>query len=391
MPKIPRNADRPIPRGYGYVVPRSGHWQARWPVTGPDGRRRYESETFGTEDAAYDHLLAIGRKRRDGQYIEPRDRTVAQLVEDWLRRGRHKWQPATHATYRHLADTHVLPALGSLRAHAVTTPRLQHWIDGLVDAGRLAPATISNIRLVVTGAFGHAAKLGILPRNPAIGLELPARRRSTIATWSGADIQRVYHAVASDPFWSALYRTALSTGMRPGELRALTWADVDMGRGLVTVRRSMTRDLDYRPVVGQETKTGRARGVTLTDDTRAALARWRLEQKRRRLAAPQWEDTDLIFTRADGRFLPQTTWQRYHAELMTRASVPRITLHGLRHTVATLLLERNVHPKIVSDLLGHSSVQMTLDRYSHVSVDIQRAAAQGLEDAISGDAEAATT
>ncbi|MGD9713612.1 MAG: tyrosine-type recombinase/integrase [Thermomicrobiales bacterium] len=377
----PQQPNRTLPWGYGRIVQRGRRFHARWQEEQPDGTWKERALAFTTCDEAEDHLRAIGRRRRDGQYIEPMDRTIQDIVLEWLRRGKLRWQPSTWATYGQLAEKHVLPHIGAHPAHTITTPRLQHWIDQLVNEG-LSPSYVGNARLIITGAYKQAVRGGVLRENPALGLELPTRRRSKITTWTPTEAQLFLGVVAAHPLWHALYRLALTTGLRPGELRALQWSDVDVNRGLITVRRTMTRDAQYHPVVGERTKTDQVRGVTLSSETARALGIWRTEQKRQRLAVLTWHDSDLVFTRADGRFIAQTSWQRVHQENCEKAGVPRITLHSLRHTVATIMLEQNVHPKIVSDLLGHSSIQMTLDRYSHVSTDLQRQSIDALESAL---------
>jgi len=163
--------------------------------------------------------------------------------------------------------------------------------------------------------------------------------------------------------------------LRPGELRALQWRDVDFENATLTVQRTISRDTAGHVTPGDTTKTGKIRAIALTPSTLDALLAWRSVQKVRSL-------DDWIFTTPRGAYLPLTSLQRLHADVIRRAGVPAIRLHDLRHTAATLLLEQNVHPKIVSDILGHASIQTTIDVYSHTSVDLQRDTLNRLDDVL---------
>lgn len=371
--------------GEGTIAPQpNGKWLARWWEPQPGGAKRKRGRVFDDYDAAQDHLRTIHRQIRDEQFAPTVTLTVRQIVEQWLERGKARWKPATHASYRQRAHKHVIPALGAIRADALTTPRVQHWVDGLVRAGMDA-ATIDGLHRVLNGALKEAVRIGIIDRNPATGTTRPPVLIRAVEHWTGAEVMRVLAAIGDDPMWRALYRLAVTTGMRPGELRALTWADIDLDKRVLVVKRTMTKDAAGLVVIGATTKTGRSRVNVLTESAVRDLAAWRTAQKARQLAAAVWHRNDLVFDRGDGRFLPQTTWQHYHDALIARTGVRAITLHGMRHTNATLDMEAGVHPKIVSERLGHRNIQTTLDRYSHVSLDLQKAAADALDRRLFGD------
>jgi integrase len=225
-------------------------------------------------------------------------------------------------------------------------------------------------------------RLGALPANPVTDTRAPARARSERATWTETQVAAVLTAVRDDPRYHALYLVALTTGVRPGELRALMWSDLDADRGVLTVRRSMTRTDTFRHIIGDGTKTGRRRTIALPAVTVAALATCRADQRQRQIAAPAWRDLGVIFDRGDGNPIPQQTLASVHDRTAARAGVPRITVHGMRHTFATIALANGVHPKIVAEILGHSSIGTTLDIYSHVSVDMQRSVIDSLAERI---------
>jgi integrase len=167
--------------------------------------------------------------------------------------------------------------------------------------------------------------------------------------------------------------------MRRGELLGLRWDDVDLDRGVLAVRRTLGRGQDGRWEIGSpKTKSGR-RSIALPPSARESLQRYRLRQLERRLAlGPAWQDEGNVFTNETGGPLHVNRLAYRFTKLIERARVPRIRFHDLRHTSATLLLAQGVHPKIVQERLGHAKISMTLDRYSHVTMDLPRQAANAL-------------
>lgn len=379
MAKKPRNPSRELPWGAGDIRARGAGYQARW--IDPDGTRH--SRQFATADEANDFLRERWRNRRDGRHVTAANLTVADLVRDWLDRGRDDWRPTTYATNRRYADNHAIPAVGSIRADQLDTMQAQRWVDRMRREG-VSAHVIANSTRVVSSAYRQAMQLGIVAANPIANTKRPPIRKPDIATWTASDIARVDAALADDPMWQALYRVALTTGMRPGELRALRWDDVDFDAGRIAIRRTITRDADDRIIVGSTTKTGRERIVTLSPAAAESLKRWRTDQRLVRMAARRWDRAGYVFTGNDGGPAGQTTWQRRHAALIAQTGVPRITAHGLRHTFATLALERGTHIKIVQEILGHQSVETTLNRYAHPSSDLRDAAANALDAALFG-------
>lgn len=368
--------------------------QAAWWETQPGGKRRLRRQSFSHADAdvardeAEDFLRQRRRDRRDGRYLAPTDMTVEDVVLAHIERGKGRWKESTYATYRQRAFSRIIPFLGSVRVVELTTARIQYWIDMCAREGSHAKTLEESVRLL-SGALKSAARLGIVRHNEAQGVEVPTAEPTPHRTWTNAHIAQVLATAATEPMEHALYRVALFTGARPGELRALMWDDIDVDRGVLHIRRTITRDANNHEIVGTTTKTKRNRAVALPPTVLAALKTWKVEQARRQLAAPAWDPGHFVFTGKRGQFLGATTWQRYQERLAKRAGVPYVGLHELRHTNATVELAAGTHPKIVSDRLGHKKIETTLNLYSHVSADLQRAAADALEARI--EAATATT
>jgi integrase len=318
---------------------------------------------------------------------------VLDLVNQYLERGESRWEPNTDATYCQRTRGCIERQLGSVRVRDLDTARVQHWVDHLDGS----PRSIAGAVAILSGAFREAVRLRIVEHSPVTGVSLPRIERATHRTWTTGDIARVLAAVATDPMYHALYRLALVSGMRPGELLGLTWDAVDLDRRdqqgdpdpVVRVQRTMTRDRLGRVVPGTDTKTGQHPTIALPESAAAALRAWRTEQKRIRLATTGWEDRGAVFTGRTGKHLAHASWYQRHKAICGAAKVPAITLHELRHTNATVELEAGTHPLIVSNRLGHRKTQTTLDLYSHVSPELHRTATAALEQRI--DAALANT
>jgi integrase len=352
-------------------------WQARWVELDARGVERRRARTFPTKDQAMDHLRKIRRERQAGQYVPESTATVADLTAEYLERARRQWKSNTYSTNRSLHQRLICPHIGSVRVVTLTPRRLQLWVDTLARAG-VGPSAIRNAYSIVSASLARAARLGLIDRSPAAGIELPGIRSTERVTWTIPQVRAVLDALAGDAKLLAFYSLAIATGMRPGELRALQWRDVDLTAQAITVRRTITRGEDDREVIGTTTKTGRSRTVIIPAFVAAHLTSWRREQVRQRLAHPHWIDGDLVFDRGDGQFIPGTTVQRIHDRVTASAGVPRIRLHDLRHTYATLEFAHGTNPRIVAERLGHASIAMTLDLYTHVSLDTQHTAAEAM-------------
>ena len=351
-------------------------FQARW--YDADGTRPGEhAKTFPTRDAAEDHLRAIRRAKRDGRYRPPSAMTVSDLVAEYVDRAASRISERTVLTYRARARRMIDPTIGRRALDGLAPLDVQRWIDALGRQG-FAPSTVHAAVAVLMGALREAALLGITDRHLGQGVRRPALGRPTATVWTEAEARRVLAAVRDDPIYGALYHLALATGMRPGELRALKWADVDLDAGVVTVRRTISKGADGSEVIADRTKSKRPRAVAVAPPIAERLRWHKARQAERRLASDRWRDAGVVFDGGDGHWIWQGPWQRWHRAMCARVGVPVIRCHDLRHTSATLELATGTHPRVVSERLGHSTVTMTLDRYTHVSHETQRVAAEAL-------------
>jgi integrase len=231
------------------------------------------------------------------------------------------------------------------------------------------------------GALAQAVRWQLLSVNAAAAVRPPKAERPEIASPDAGKVAAVLDAARGSRLYVPL-AVAASTGLRRGELLALRWSEVDLDGGSLRVTASLQRagaDLVFLP---PKTDRGR-RTVGLPPATVALLRRHRKEQLERRvLLGEAWQDFDLVIERGDGGAFPPDSLPRDWYRLVRRIGLPELRLHDLRHAYATRLLEASVHPKVVSEALGHSSVSFTMDTYQHLMPTMQETATQAIERAL---------
>lgn len=361
----------------------------KWLVTvelGRDvtGRRRRHCSTHATEDAAKKAESIARAKVATDSWVSETEMTVDAYLERWLKHRKRDLTYATHLTYKQRIAGRVRDQLGLVKLKRIRPTHIADLEAKLYDAG-LSATTVRKYRMMLHAAFGTAVTWGLIAKNPVHGLS-PIREDTPEVRWFSASEQ----AALLDTAWSGykgrtnrLYLPcllALATGMRRGELLALRWADIDFAHNRVTVRRGLQKSEDG-PTYRTGGKGGKGRVVALPETLAPLLTAHREEQARIRVTAgAAWEDADLVFADPRGAPWDLDGFQSSFRRLRERAKLPAdIHFHCLRHTFATELLLAGVHPKIVSEALGHASVRMTLDRYSHAIPHLQTEAAALLD------------
>jgi integrase len=308
--------------------------------------------------------------------------SFGDFVRTWLTVVRPAVRPGTWRRYEQYARLHAVPALGELSLCDVTPLDLQLLYADRVAAG-CSPTSVRHLHRLLHRVFVDAVRWGAAPDNPVKRASPPRVPRHEIQPLTAEQARQLLVGARGERN-EALYVVALTTGMRQGELLALRWADVDLDRRRLAVRGSLHRGAGGGWTI-QEPKTARSRRpVVLAPLAVRALTEHRGRQDAERQSAGGWEDNDLVFPNRVGRPLAnQNLIRRDFHPLLARLGLPRIRFHDLRHTAATLLLQQGVHPKIVSELLGHTDVGITLDLYSHVTPAMHEAAVLALGDLLS--------
>jgi integrase len=365
------------------IIKRGNRYAVRLDLgRGPDGKRtfRYHSG-YATKRAAQQARTELLGALERSSYVVPDKTTVADYLRgQWLPVVQTRLRPGTWVEYRRKAETHLIPAIGQVPLQQLTTAMLNALYQQLLDRG-VGARTVQYVHATIRKALNDAVRWGLLVRNPAHHAAAPRPRRTELRTWTAGELRWFLEFVHGDRLYAAWQLAAL-TGMRRGEVLGLRWADLDLEAGWLSVRQTLVV-VDNQPQVS-EPKTARGRRrIALDANTVAALRSHHTAQTAERLAAgPGWANRGLVFTRPDGAPLHPEYVRRLFDRLLHRAVLPRIHLHDLRHTHATLALQAGVHPKVVSERLGHATVALTLDIYSHTIPALQQDAAATIADIV---------
>lgn len=358
-------------------------WRARWSFIDSGGVRRHRTETRPTRKEVESILTKAQHELRSGTYVEPSPQPTGEYMTGWLDRMRHHWR--SDSTYFNRQDAwkrYGKPMLDAVPLRDLTVTRIQAVFDAMTARG-LGHGSVVSIQRVLNQALTDAVALGLVARNPVIGTKLPAATNVPARHWSPEEASRFLGATTDDPD-AGLWTLMLYTGIRIGEALALRWSEVDLAKGTARIVRTISRDAEGREVIVEGTKTDASRrSIALVPACVAALKRHRVTQHETRLAlGPGWHDLDLVFPTQDGRARHREAIRVRLRTLCRAHAVTVISPHGLRHTAATLALAQGTHPKLVQELLGHGTIAMTLDLYSHSVEGMQRDAAERIADAL---------
>lgn len=370
--------------GEGYIGKRKdGRWEGKYTVQTSAGPKR--KSVFGKTRAEVAKKLARAIADAEGRiFTEERDLTVGEYLDRWLKDVvEGAVRPSTFGRDKSLVNNHAQPALGHIKLKNLTALHLQGFYRDRLDWG-LSGSSVQKIHHVLHKALSQAARWNLISRNPADAASAPRPNPKPMRPLSEDEARRLLSAARGNRL-EALYVLAVHVGLRHGELLGLRWDDVDLEGGTIRVRRTLTRDGGKVSLGEPKTKKSR-RTVRLTQRAADALKRHRARQAEEKLkAGVLYGDRGLVFaTRTGGLINPSNLRRKSLAPLLARAGLggQGITVHDLRHTCASLLFQRNVHPKFVQELLGHASVAITLDTYSHMLPGMGGEAASAMDDAL---------
>lgn len=367
-----------------------------WELTvdlGRDGsgkRRRKFANVKGTKAEAQKKLRDLLTSLDKGLPLDTSKATVGKFLEIWLHDyAETNTAPRTVAGYREKIHAYIIPHMGHIPLIKLTPQHIQSLHSDLLQRG-LSLRTVLHAHRILREALGHGLKWGLLLRNVCDAVDPPKPRRKEMVALDAPDVQTFLDAAVTSPY-GPLFFLDIYTGMRRGELSGMRWTAVDLNARTISVTETLQR-LTGKGLVAMQPKTDRSRRlVSLTPSAVALLSGLKVKQREQHEALGlEWKETDYVFSHYDGRPFHPDTVSHAFADIVKKAGLPHVRLHDLRHTHASLMLKQGVHPKIVSERLGHSSIAITLDTYSHILPGLQEAAALAIDETLARNPRSGT-
>ncbi len=363
-----------------YQAKSDGRWVAALIL--PSGKRKY---LYGkTRKEVADKLREAQRSLDAGASLETDRMTVAAYLDKWLSASaKPSVKVRTYEGYESMVRVRIVPRIGARRLAKLTALDVQGLYADLAASG-LSARSVGHTHRCLHCALDQAVKWGVIARNPCDGATAPRAERAEMKVLTPEQVNAFLAATTDHPM-HALYVLAITTGMRAGELLGLKWGDIDFEAGQLNVRRALQKQNEHGLVFVTPKSARSRRTIVLSQRAVEALRAHHDRQAfLRKQLGDEWQDQELVFpTLKGGPHDPGWQRQVFYAAL-DKAGVPHIRFHDMRHTAATLLLGRGVHPKVVSEMLGHSTIGLTLDTYSHLLPAMHQQAAAAMDAILAG-------
>lgn len=337
-------------------------------------RKQKKKRGFKTKKEAQAALTKALHELNTGTYIEPSTQRLGDFLNEWLEIKKTSVAQSSYSTYQNNLKTHILPELGNIPLSNLKPLHIQKFYTKLLNEKKLNHNTVRKIHTMLVNALELAVKFDLIIKNVAKLVNPPKETKAEMKVWD-VDEVLTFLEVAKESHLYMVYLIAINTGMRQGEILGLSWDGVNLDEGIISVKQTLSND---GKTLKQATKTAAGmRTIAIPDELVTALKRHKLEQKKHRLQLGQlYTDLNLVNTTEFSTQINPSNLRRNFNIFIQKAGLKRIRFHDLRHTHATLLLKQGVHPKIVSERLGHADTRMTLDRYSHLLPNMQKETAQ---------------
>lgn len=357
--------------GEGTITERKdGRFEAQ--ITLENGERKsYYRKTYKEAEAA---LQEARRELKQGTLATGPQQKLKTYLEQWLEEVHKRTiRLGTYVFYQSILNNHIYPSLGHIQLQKLTAQRLQSFYNSKLNE-KLSPSFIRSMHSILHSALDNAVRWKLISHNVSDDVSLPQRVSYEVQTLTPEQAKNFLTFIQGHEL-ETLVTLALTTGMRHGEMTALRWSDINFEDSSLFVRRTVKRLGRYKFVEGEPKTDKSKRMIVLPSLTLEKLREHRIRQEEARLkVGPTWQNRDLVFGNTVGGFqYPHHLLRKFH-KLTDAAGLPRMRLHDLRHSAATLLLTMGVSAKVVQEILGHSNIGTTMNTYTHVQPAMQKEA-----------------
>jgi len=343
---------------------------------------------FDSKKEAESAMVGIIHDINHGTYVEPVKVTVSAFLLNWLESyARVNVSAKTCDRYEEIIKRHFIPSLGHIPIQKLHPVHIQNYYAEKLKNGKirgeggLSPRSVLHQHRLLRAALQHAVKWMLIVRNPADAVSPPRPDYTEMKTLNAKETVKLLQKARKNRVYIPVL-LAVTTGMRRGEIVALQWKDVDLEKETITVRRTLERIKGGYQFKHPKTRKSR-RQISLTPSAAEELKAHRLRQKEEKLQfGAAYNDHDLVCAWPNGTLVKPDFVSREFKKILKKAGLPIVRFHDLRHSHATLMMIQGVHPKIVSERLGHSTIRITMDTYSHVVPGLQQEAANQFDAAL---------
>ncbi|PLS01946.1 hypothetical protein CVD27_22795 [Neobacillus cucumis] len=345
-------------------------------------RKRVKRSGFKKINEAKAAMAELMLELKKGNSPIEKEMSVHDYLNFWLDNyAKTNTKPKTFAEYEKIIKTHIQPSLGKINLYALTSIRVQQYYAEKLEV--LSSQSVLHHHRVLTKALNDAVDWEFLSRNVAKKAKPPKPLKREMKTLC-ADQLNILVETAKEvtPIYFPIIYTAGHTGMRKSELMGLSWENVDLKNSRLYVRQTIT-EANGKYFINKRPKNGIARGIKLTVENTKLLMNLKVQNDELRNALGEtYNPLNLVFCNSAGNIMAPSEITRALKRALKVANLPDIRFHDVRHSHATILLQAGIHPKIVSERLGHSKVGITLDLYSHVTATIQDQAVTALNEVL---------
>lgn len=352
-----------------------------------NGKRNQKWKSIkGTKKEADAILARMLTELEDGVFIDAKKTSVSEYLDKWIASIKGSVSATTYERYKQLCDKHLKPTIGNIALNKLQAIKISEMYSNAIVSGRLdksgglSKQTVLHMHRVLKRALSQAVKWGLISKNPCDAVDnIPKPDKKERLTFTTKETLNLLELLNGKPLYLPVL-LAVTTGMRRGEILGIRWKDIDLDNKRLNIRQIVIETREYGLEIKQPKTDSSSRSIALPQITIEALKRYRVEQAELRLQLGKGLTPEvMLFDELSGLNVPGNLTSRFRKFIKTR-KLKDVTFHDLRHTHATHLLEQNIHPKIVSERLGHSTIALTMNTYSHVMPTMQEEAANKVDD-----------
>lgn len=364
----------------GYIRKKDNGWSYTVSLGLDPKTNKYKQKSkggFKTKKECQMAMTEMENKINKGEYFEESKLTLENYLGNWLENIKHNISEGTYVFYKDIVDRVLDPALGNIPIEKLKTMQIQSFLTGILNKQTLSNTTVRHYYNVLNIALNQALKWQVIQSNPCAAVEPPKKQKKELGVLKPDEVELLLNYVNNSEY-KIMYMPlilALTCGMRRGEILGLQWDDVDLENGLLKIKHNLVKVGTSYKLTTPKTDSS-VRTIALLPTTLKILKEYKENRKVIRIN----KDLDYVCCWEDGSPIKPDYPSHTLKVLLERCNLPHVRFHDLRHTHATLLLMQNVNVKVVSERLGHSKIDMTLDTYSHVLPQMQQEAVNKLED-----------